>query len=221
MFAKPSALVADCLRARDQTGWEKIVVDFWSTPIVISMAIDAIVLALGAHHFDPLLYAPLMLLYYLYAVLKWLVAAFALHWMLLCLRIKGKADVAIACYTVGVWYAPIYSLFGSVSFYYGLRALSQIKAQNLSLLGSIKYLAEHAKEMVAATELKIVTDLLQGASEAVFIISAVLVAECLMRYLLGDRLKIYLAVYFSVLLAFIPTILLAMFRWIILWPGIP
>jgi hypothetical protein len=75
--------------------------------------------------------------------------------------------------------------------------------------------------MVAATELKIVTDLLQGASEAVFIISAVLVAECLMRYLLGDRLKIYLAVYFSVLLAFIPTILLAMFRWIILWPGIP
>jgi hypothetical protein len=84
----------------------------------------------------------------------------------------------------------------SPSFSYQLKVLSQVKAQNLGFLSSIQYFVEHAEEMAAGTDLQTIIGA-QSVSAAVFIISTVFVAECLTAHLLSDRLKIYLAVYFS------------------------
>ena len=105
----------------------------------------------------------------------------------------------------------------SVSFYHQLTILSEIKAQHLGIVASIKYVVQHAKEMQPTAELQTVIELLQGAHVAVFIFSTMLVAEYLTKYLFSDRLKNYLAVYFSSWLAILPSILLGIFRAAVMW----
>jgi hypothetical protein len=166
MFAKPSELVNDCFRSRDENDWETILVKFWITPILISIAIDA-TLVLNAYRSDLLSYTPVLLLYFLYSALKWLIAAIAIHLALLGCRISSRFGVVISCYKIAVWYAPFYSVLDSPSFAFQLRVLSQVKAQNLGILSSIKYFTQHATEMAPGTELQTTINALQSGSSGV------------------------------------------------------
>ena len=216
MFAEPSALVRDCLRARGDTDWD-VVARFWTTPILISMQIDALVFLLSASRFDLPLSASFLGLYYLYSLGRWLAVVFVVHYVLICFRIKSRFGVVVSCYTIGVWYSPIFSLFDSAAFYTQLAVLSQVKAQNLGLGQSVIYLVEHAKEILPGAELKLVNVAFQNGFAAAFIISTVLIAESLRTYLLSDRLKTYLVVYVSSVLVFLPNIVLAFGKWTVIW----
>jgi hypothetical protein len=174
-FSGPSALVRSALPNR----WPKIILKFWSVPITISLALEA-GLVLKAFDFELENHAPAFLLFILYEVLKWLIAAIAVYWMLRLLRTRPRFDVVVSCYTIAVCYAPIYSIINIGPNYEQLALLANLKAHSNWLLEAIKYAVANARELKA--EQSIWSILAFSGNQAIFLFSSVLVSETQASY---------------------------------------
>jgi hypothetical protein len=207
-LASPSELVRSCLQESD---WMIVIAKFWAFPIVLSIAIDG-ALVLHAYGLDLHLQPTALLLYFVYTCLKWLIAATAIILLLKLFGLTSRFNVVVSCYTIVVIYAPIFSLSESPNAHYQLSVLSQVKAQHLDLIDSIKYLVLHVKEMKQPTVPGSLLFVLANLEGVFVLVSSVFAAESLTQYLLNDRLKTYLAVWLSSLVSFFPTVLLTIFK---------
>jgi hypothetical protein len=216
----PSTLVQDCIQQNGVSGWRHVIGSYWSFPIAFSIALDA-VLVLSAYGVDLKVQPPALLLYLVWASLKWLIAVAAIYIALKLLRFSSNFGIIVACYTIVVNAAPLFSLLESPATYHQLELLSAIKAQHLSFIDSVRFLFGHANEL-KQTEFQ--SRLIQSCLQiegALFLILNIFVAESLTSYLLINRFKAYLALWFSSFVSFVPSGALAVFWDAIVYQYIP
>ena len=206
-LTNPSGLVERCLNENASSGFRGVVRRFWVFPILCSIALDA-VLVFSAFGFDLESRGPAFALYLVYTSLKWFIGAAAINLLLRLFRQTSNLNIVIACYTFIVIYAPIFSLLESLGLYQQIWIVSQLKAQQLDLMETIKFLVSHANEL-KQSELQIfATTLFFQMESTISLVASVFVAESLAWHLINDKFKTYLAVWLSSIVSLLPNAIL-------------
>jgi hypothetical protein len=218
-LVNPFELVRRCIQENSESGWTGVFGKYWGFPIAFSIAIDA-VLILSAYGFNLQSQAPALFLYFIWASTKWLIAVAAVHLSLRLLRLTSNVGIIVSCYTIMVAYAPFLSLLESPATYHQIEILSLLKAQHLDFIGSMKFIFGHVDELKQSEFQSRIMQLSFQLEGALFLILNVLVAENLSPYLLNDKFKTYLALWFSSFVSFIPSGVLAVFWDVIVYRNI-
>jgi len=214
-IANPPKLISQCLSEGYQNDTPRLIKDYWTLPIFISVAVEAIVLT--TYNIDLLSTPALLLIYLLSVCLRSFIAIAILFALLKMFHIRSDFGVVAICYTIAVVYAPVFSAFEIPSFSYSISILSKLKLENVSPYDLVTYLIQHNSEFQKSNPqygpLRIFSDL----AAIVFLISNMLVAECLAQALSNDRFKTYAAVWLASVAGFVPSIVLNLFRLYSLW----
>jgi len=92
--------------------------------------------------------------------------------------------------------------------------VSQLKAQQIDLMETIKFIVAHAKELKPSDSQAFATTLLLQVESAIYLVASVFVAESLARHLINDKFKTYLAVWLSSIVSLLPNAVLN-FLWVL------
>jgi hypothetical protein len=190
-------------------GFRGVVRRFWLFPIIFSIFLDT-VLVFSAFGSDLQSKGPAFALYLVYTFLKWFIGAGLIHLLLNCFRQTSNFNIVVACYTIFVIWAPIFSLLESPGLYNQMWLVSQLRSRQLDLVGTIKYLMDHANELKQPEFWSFATTLLWQVESAIFLIVGVFVAESLTTRLLNDRVKTYLVEWLSSVISLLPLAILNM-----------
>jgi hypothetical protein len=213
-----------CLAENAANGFQGVARKFWLFPIGLSIALD---LALVFTAFGLKLESggPAFALYLVYSCLKWFIGAAAISLLLKVFGQTARLDIVLACYTLFVIYAPIFSLCTSPNLYYEMWLALQLKAQNLDLVDTLSYVVAHAKDLKPSGVQNFMILASSQIVSAIFIIPSVLLSEILTNRLINDKVKTYLAVWLSSFVSLLPTVALNVIWLAVVWrqmtPDIP
>jgi hypothetical protein len=200
--ASPLNLIEQCLRENYQTDTERLVKDYWIFPIVVSVAVEAGVLA--AYNIDLLSRVPLTLMYVIFVLMRSLIATAVLFCLLRLFRIRADFGTVALCYTIAVVYSPVVGALGIPYTSEAFSLVARMTAEHVNPSDVLPYLLQHGKELQKINPKQGPLVILSEISAAVLMSSNVLVAECLAQALSGDRFRVYAAVLFSSVASFVP-----------------
>jgi hypothetical protein len=208
----PLSLVRESLRQNLQSDIGALFRRYWITPIVLTIFTDAVVLHFYGIEFksDP----PLTLLYFTFGCLKIVLEAFVLFGLLRLMRAQVTQGIAFVCFSIVVTYAPLLGWIGVPQAVHLYDVLAFLRSQHLSVTDTITFFVSHAKEIneMLAQPVPAIVPYLGMASNAVNLLSAMLVAECLAQILRLGRGKAYAATAIASALNLIPAMLLGLFQ---------
>jgi hypothetical protein len=205
-LTSPSQLVRSCIQENSVGGWTGIVKKYWAFPIFCSVILDAVI-TFSAYGFDLSSNIPILITYFLWTIMKWLMAAVAVYLSLKFFRLTATFGVVLACYTVVVIYAPVWTLIESGATYHQVEILSILKAQHLDFFstGAFKFIVSHSDLFKQSDMQSYLLPISFQLESALYLIPNAFVAESIVHYLLTDKFKSYLALWLSSLIALLPT----------------
>ena len=213
-IANPPGRIRHCLSEGYQNDTPRLVKDYWTLPIFISVVVEAIVLATYVDLFS----APALLAVYLvYVCLRLFIATAILFGLLKVSHVRSDFGVVAVCYTIAVAYSPVVSALEIPSISYSLSILSNLRLANVSPDELLNYVIQHSSELQKSNPQHGPLIILSDLAMAVLLISNMLVAECLAQALSNDRFRTYAAVFVASTASFVPSAALNVFRLYSLW----
>jgi hypothetical protein len=190
LFA-PLDLIRETSAQHLESNTGRLIVGYWSAPIVLCIVVDALVLRSYGIKLES--DAELTLLYLTFAILKVLAGGYLLFLVLRLTGVKVTSGVTLLIFSITVVYSPLFSWIGipQAAFTYGVAAT--LRAQNLGLSDALSYFLEHAKEISeqVGRPNQTIGQYLSMFSYGFYLLSTMLVAECLTQMVEVERRKAY------------------------------
>jgi hypothetical protein len=161
---------------------------------------------------------PFLTLFYLaFASSKLILEALILFIVLRVMGEKVTQGVVFVCYSIAVTYAPLFGWIDIPTTVHTVDILELLRSQHLNLTDTAVYYFQHAKELndKLGQPLPIVRPYLGVLTNGLYIISTMLVAECLAQVSNIAKPRAYIATALATILNIVPQMLVAQF-WITL-----
>jgi hypothetical protein len=208
----PLSLVRESLRQNLQNDIGTLFGRYWITPIILTIVTDAVVLHFYGIEFksDP----SLTLLYFAFGCLKIVLETFILFGILRLMGVQVTQGIAFVCFSIAVTYAPLLGWIGVPQAVHLYDILVFLRSQHLSVTDTISFFVSHAKEIneKLAQPVPPIVPYLGMASNAINLLSATLVAECVAQILSLSRGKAYVATAIAFALNLFPAMLLGLLQ---------